>query len=194
MDERNQSMVAEPRTVDEARSVVEQSRQRISHTLDALEDRIVEKKQALQDKADVLRPVREQVEQRPFTAVAVAIGVGALLGSLSGGGEDDRGSRSSRKRNGKREQETSLSEEDRAELREWRAHRRERLQSLHRESESAREDHGPSRLDSMKNQLMGAVTSAIGAAVTAKVKSFTEAPRTQDTQSTMRDDGRSPMR
>jgi len=172
MDSRTEEQT-KPRTVDEARSAVEQSRQRISNTLDALEDRIVEKKQALQDKADVLRPVREQVEQRPFTVLAVAIGVGALLGSL--GGEGDRNSRKRSK-----DAEGSLSEDDRAELREWRAHRRERLDSLRRDHEGDRHERGNSRLTSMKDQLMGAVTTAIGAAVTAKVKSLTSSAAGRD--------------
>jgi ElaB/YqjD/DUF883 family membrane-anchored ribosome-binding protein len=163
MSSRLEEIGTEPRTVDEARSAVERSRERISNTLDALEDRIVEKKHEIQDRVDVLKPVRQQVENRPFTAVAVAVGVGALLGSLGGRGRDeDRGSRRG----------SSMKEEDRAELREWRRMRRERLEARTSRSDAA-EDAGPGRLDALKHQLAGAVTSAIGAVVTAKVREFT---------------------
>ena len=169
-------VAVEPQTVDEAKDAVERSRQRISTTLDALEDRIVEKKHAMQDRMDVLRPVREQVAERPLTAVAVAVGVGALLGSL--GGREDRGetrrdvkasggdvkaSRFGRGRSG-------LSDRDRAELREWRRMRRERLRSRIGGGRDVGEEGG--RLDALKHQLAGAVTSAIGAAVTARLRDF----------------------
>lgn len=178
MSSRTEYTADEPRTVDEARDAVERSRQRISSTLDALEDRIVEKKHALQQRADVFRPVKEQVAQRPFTAVAVAVGVGALLGSLGGRDSDDRSSRGddrSSRGESRRDRDGYLSAEERRELREWRKHRHERWEARSRVRERQYEDEhsGPSGLDKFKNQLMGAVTSAIGAAVTAKVKDLT---------------------
>ncbi|HUF50073.1 MAG TPA: hypothetical protein VMN60_04535 [Longimicrobiales bacterium] len=168
MSSRLEYAADEPRTVDEARDAVERSRQRISSTLDALEDRIVEKKQALRDRVDVVRPVKEQVSRRPFTAIAVAVGVGALLGSLGGGSQADRSSRDD-SRSG---HEGGLSAAERGELREWRRHRRERMEARNRVRERAWQDEhsGPSALDKFRSQLMGAVTAAIGAAVTAKVK------------------------
>jgi ElaB/YqjD/DUF883 family membrane-anchored ribosome-binding protein len=159
-----EDVAVEPRTVDEARDAVERSRQRISSTLDALEGRIVEKKHEIQNRVDVLRPVRDQVERRPFTAVAVAVGVGALLGSIGGRGTEDE------ERQGRRDGKGRLSEDDRTELREWRRMRRERLQARSRHEH---DDDGSSRFDALKNQLAGAVTSAIGAVVTAKVREFT---------------------
>ena len=162
----------EPRTVDEARDAVERSRQRIASTLDALEDRIVEKKHELQQKADVLRPVREQVVQRPFTAVALAVGVGALLGTMGGSDADD----APRSRSGGRHRDGGyLSAAERKERREWRKQRHERWENRNRQREREEEDErrGPSSFDNLKNQLMGAVTTAIGAAVTAKVRDLT---------------------
>jgi ElaB/YqjD/DUF883 family membrane-anchored ribosome-binding protein len=164
-----------PRTVDEARDAVERSRQRISSTLDTLEDRIVEKKHELQDRADVLRPVRERIAQRPFMVVAVAVGVGALLGSLghssASRGDAPRGRRGRVGRTGG----DILEDRDRAELRRWRRARRERLRA--RTHENGRhagrdDDEAGSRLDGLKHQLMGAVTSAISAAVAARVRDF----------------------
>lgn len=163
-----ESTATAPRTVDEARHAVERSRQRISTTLDQLEERIVEKKHELQDRADVLRPVREQVQNRPFTAVAVGLGVGALLGSLGGSDDEERDSSRRHGRHG-----SALSDSERRELREWRKSRRERLETRFESRNTSRQhsdSEGPGRLDAMKHQLMGAITSAIGAAVTAKVK------------------------
>lgn len=162
MSSRMEGTAASPRTVDEARDAVEQSRQRISSTLDSIENRIVDKKHELQDRADVLRPVREQVVQRPFTAVAVAVAAGALLGSLGGSRHQE-----SRVRPGGRIPGGEYLDDDaRAELREWRRNRRERLRGI----SPQREDEGHSRFDDVKGQLVGALTSAIGAAVTARVK------------------------
>jgi ElaB/YqjD/DUF883 family membrane-anchored ribosome-binding protein len=172
MDIRIDETAAEPQTVDEARDAVERSRQRISSTLDQLEDRIVEKKHELQDRADVLRPVRERIAERPFTAVAVAVGVGALLGSL-GGGDDDEDSRTHRHaRSGRMRGE--MSDTDRRELREWRKARKERLRAtLDRHSDdSSGDSESTSRFDGLKHQLMGAVTAAITTAVTKRVRSM----------------------
>lgn len=164
-----------PRTVDEARDAVERSRQRISSTLDTLEGRIVEKKHELKDRADVLRPVRERIAQRPFTLVAVAVGVGALLGSL-GHGSASRGD-APRGRSGRagRTGVDILEDRDRAELRRWRRARRDRLRAkTHKNGrDSGRDDHeAGTRLHGLKHQLMGAVTSAISAAVAARVRDF----------------------
>jgi hypothetical protein len=155
----------DPRTVDEARDAVERSRQRISSTLDALEDRIVEKKHEIQERVDVLRPVRAQIAERPFTAVAVAVGVGALLGSIGGGdGDDHRHSRSGRLRG------HALGDADRQELREWRKARKERLRARLQNNDDDDEDRSDSRFDALKHQLMGAVTSAVTTAVTKRVR------------------------
>lgn len=164
-----------PRTVDEARDAVERSRQRISSTLDTLEDRIVEKKHELQDRADVLRPVRERIAHRPFVFVAAAIGVGALLGSLGHGSASRRDAPRGRRGRGGGTGGDILADRDRAELRRWRRARRERLRARTGENgrHASRDDHEEgTRLDGLKHQLMGAVTSAISAAVAARVRDF----------------------
>jgi ElaB/YqjD/DUF883 family membrane-anchored ribosome-binding protein len=185
MSSRTGETAENPRTVDEARDAVERSRQRISSTLDQLEGRIVDKKHELQEKADVLRPLRERIIEHPFTAVAVGAGVGMLLGVLGGGGNDDdeavllRAGARPRARSGR------MSDEDRAELRQWRRSRRQRLHSISSHDRddwgggrSGRADHGrgddDKRFDALKHQLMGAVTSAITAAVTARVRQFAQ--------------------
>jgi ElaB/YqjD/DUF883 family membrane-anchored ribosome-binding protein len=174
MSSKMQEPADSPRTVDEARDAVEQSRQRISSTLDQLEGRIVEKKHELQDRADVLRPVRDRIAERPFTAVVVGIGVGALLGSLGGGSDTDERPRRGARRSARG---SALSNDDRADLRRWRKARRERLQSISRvdrgdDDSDDRGDDDRFHLGALKHQLMGAVTSAITAAVTSRVREF----------------------
>jgi ElaB/YqjD/DUF883 family membrane-anchored ribosome-binding protein len=174
MSSKMQEPADSPRTVDEARDAVEQSRQRISSTLDQLEGRIVEKKHELQDRADVLRPVRDRIAERPFTAVVVGVGVGALLGSLGGGSDTDERPRRGTRRGARG---SALSDDDRADLRRWRKARRERLQSISRvdrgdDDSDDRGDDDRFHLGALKHQLMGAVTSAITAAVTSRVRQF----------------------
>lgn len=69
----------EPRSVEEARLAVQESRERMASTLDALEQQLTTKKQELEAKVDVLRPVKRRVRKRPLIALAVAFGVGVLL-------------------------------------------------------------------------------------------------------------------
>lgn len=166
-----------PQTVDEARDAVIRSRQRISSTLDELEGRIVDTKHEIRERVDVLRPIREQIVQRPWVAVAVAAGVGAFLGSLGG----DDGDSYHRRRSGRLSGRT-LSEEDRRELKEWRRMRRRRLRGAARQAGRGRDDDawhgsdrfegddGDSRFDALKHQLLGALTSAVTTAVTKRVR------------------------
>ena len=73
-------MTHEPRTVEEARRAVVESRERLSDTLGNIEHSLTAKKQELEAKVDVLRPVKKRVRSRPLVALAVALGVGILLG------------------------------------------------------------------------------------------------------------------
>jgi ElaB/YqjD/DUF883 family membrane-anchored ribosome-binding protein len=167
-----------PQTVDEARDAVQRSRQRISSTLDALEERIVEKKHEIQDRADVMRPVREQIAGRPFTAVFAGLALGAFLGSLGGRDEEEHVHRRSGRLSGQ-----ELGEGDREELRQWRRERKQRLRArmrrqrggrpgeLRAHREDFRDDKGDdSRFDALKHQLLGALTSAVTAAVTTRLR------------------------
>lgn len=113
-----------PRSVHEARRAVEESRARIAATLDELEDRIVEKKEMIQRKADVVRPVREAIRKTPLIAIGVAVAVGLLLG-VRGGSDDDE------------EDEYGFDKDERKALDEW---KRRRHKLLMDEAEDAGED------------------------------------------------------
>jgi ElaB/YqjD/DUF883 family membrane-anchored ribosome-binding protein len=148
----------EPEDVGEAKAEVERNRERLSETLDAIEDRIVETKSALRDRVNVLRPVQDQVRARPWFAVAAAVGAGAALGVLAGG---DSGP-------------SVIDEDERRRRREWRRRRKQRMhggdsqakggqtiraEARKRGSKRSRSNAGTMR--AMRNQLMGMLTTAI---------------------------------
>jgi ElaB/YqjD/DUF883 family membrane-anchored ribosome-binding protein len=115
-----ETVTAEPTDVGEAKRQVERNRERISETLDAIEHRIVDKKEQLRERMDVARPLRERVQRTPWKAVGAAAGVGVALALLVGGG----GSRSSRKAS----RGLDIPDADtRRDLRRLRRQRRERL-------------------------------------------------------------------
>jgi ElaB/YqjD/DUF883 family membrane-anchored ribosome-binding protein len=148
---------AAPRSVEEARRVVETSRQRISATLDELEGRLVEKKQALQ-RLDVARPVRGWVRRKPLAGLAIAAGAGLLLGVL--GSRDDE------------EPEPDLGEEEVAAIRRWRRERRKKLLEV-AEEELPSFEPPPSRLGRLfrdvTHELAGAATALVIAALVERV-------------------------
>ena len=69
----------QPRTLEEARRAVAESRERLSGTIEQIETSLVTKKDELEAKVDVLRPVKKRVRSRPLAALVVAFGVGVLL-------------------------------------------------------------------------------------------------------------------
>lgn len=73
---------ARPRTVQEARREVAASRERMADTLDAIEQRLVDKKQRLEERMDVMRPIKQRVRSKPWASLAVAFGVGILIWKL----------------------------------------------------------------------------------------------------------------
>lgn len=104
-----------PRSVGEAREAVEASRQRIASTLEELETRIVEKKESLEERLDVTRPVRDYVRVRPLAAAGTAVAAGLLFGLLTGG---------SRRR---KVEPRHLTAEDRAAIERWRREQRKTM-------------------------------------------------------------------
>lgn len=77
----------EPQDPSLARAQIEQTRARMSETIDEIEEVLVRKKERFQDRLDVMAPVRE----RPMVAAGVVFGAGLLLGLVTGG--DDEPSR-----------------------------------------------------------------------------------------------------
>jgi ElaB/YqjD/DUF883 family membrane-anchored ribosome-binding protein len=149
-----------PGNVAEARLAVASSRERISATIDELEERIIDTRDALRDKIDVTRPVREVVRATPLVAVVAAAGAGLLLGLASRG----------RRRRGR---EVQLSESDREAIGRWRRERRQRLLDT-AEHELPSFEPPPSRVRRMfrdvVHDLAGAATALVIAQLVERVK------------------------
>jgi ElaB/YqjD/DUF883 family membrane-anchored ribosome-binding protein len=69
-----------------ARTEIEMTRARMSETIDEIEDALLRKKARIQNRLDVMAPVRE----RPLESAAAALGAGLVLGLLTGGHDEDR--------------------------------------------------------------------------------------------------------
>lgn len=67
------------------RAEIATTRARMSETIDEIEDALVRKKERIQDRLDVLSPVREH----PFRSVGIVFGAGLLMGLITGGGGED---------------------------------------------------------------------------------------------------------
>jgi ElaB/YqjD/DUF883 family membrane-anchored ribosome-binding protein len=158
-----QLKAAGPRSLHEARRAVEQSRERISATLDELEDRIVETKQSIQRKADVVKPAREAIRKAPLIALGVAVAVGIFLGTR-GGDDDDV-------------DEDGWEKSERKALEEWRVRRRKMLleeaEDASEEFEDEEEDREPgpfSRfLRSIAHEVAGVAVGVIGAEIAERM-------------------------
>jgi len=135
----------QPTTVAEARRAIEAARGRISETLDAIEDRIQEKRHDLRSRLDVLRPVRGQIRSHVWRSLGIAFGGGLLLGLLGGGGKK-----------GMRQRAGTLSPAERRALRRWRTERHERL---------ARRTRMARGRDSGRGSMFAQLRSALGQAV-----------------------------
>ncbi len=146
------SRTHEPATTDEARRAIEETRGRISATLDEIEDRIGEARENIKDKVNVARPIRNRLRQNPLPGIGVAFGTGLVLGLLTGGGEKEGKKRG------------MLGDEEREELRRWREERRERLREMRHRGMG--EAEGPSFI----GQMAGALASAVIAGLLARAR------------------------
>jgi len=151
---------ASPGNVAEAQAAVAHSRARVSATIDELEERIIDKKEELQGRLDVARPVRALVGASPLVAMAVAAGVGLLLGLAS------RGRR-------RRPREIPLNAVDDDAIRSWRRERRKRLLET-AGRELPRFEPPPSRLGRLVRDLVhefaGAATAFVASELADRVK------------------------
>lgn len=146
-----QPRAGEPATIEQARAQVEASRARISETLDEIEERLTEKRVELREKLDVRKRVLDEVETKPLRTVAIAAGVGFLVGLI-----------------GRRRRRERIDEGDRDELRELLREARE-----HGDDDvhpiSIGRAH-PSFWQEARAQLVGALTAALVAAVTERMR------------------------
>ena len=72
-----------------ARLQIEQTRARMSETIDQIEGALIRKKERLEERLDVLAPARRLARERPWLALGGVVAGGLLLGYLTGGGDDD---------------------------------------------------------------------------------------------------------
>lgn len=118
---------------DIARDAIEQTRSRMSETIDEIEDVLLARKDQIQEKLDVFSPVRE----RPLPSAGIALGAGLLLGLLTGGGSEHHEPRRVRHDEDEDEDEREEYWRERAETWESRARR---LRAVAREQEERLED------------------------------------------------------
>lgn len=70
---------------EQARHEIEATRARMSETIDEIEESLIRKRERIQNRMDIMAPVRES----PWQAMGIALGAGLLLGFLTGGGDGD---------------------------------------------------------------------------------------------------------
>ncbi|MGI9189388.1 MAG: hypothetical protein ACR2F9_04505 [Longimicrobiaceae bacterium] len=144
-----------------ARAEIEQTRARMSETIEEIERVLLHRKERVRERLDVLAPVRE----RPLASLGAAFGVALLLGLLTGG--DDGGSEPN-DRGWKERSDTwearsrrllDIAKAQSEEIRELREDvgelRSEALEERHARERSERESAGPSWRDRLAETLTG---------------------------------------
>jgi len=76
----------DPETPEAARAEIERTRERISGTLDEIEIALIRKKETLREQVDILARIRAH----PLEVAGFVLGLGVLLGFLTGGGGRDK--------------------------------------------------------------------------------------------------------
>jgi ElaB/YqjD/DUF883 family membrane-anchored ribosome-binding protein len=72
-----------------ARMQIEQTRARMSETIDQIEGALLRKKETIEEKLDVMAPVRRKARENPYPIIGGVFVAGLILGLLTGGGDDD---------------------------------------------------------------------------------------------------------
>jgi ElaB/YqjD/DUF883 family membrane-anchored ribosome-binding protein len=109
-----------------AREEIQATRARISETIDEIEGALLQKKERIEDRLDVMAPVREQ----PMRTLGIVFGAGLLLGFLTGGDDEEEDEDDDEEH--EEHERVSASADERAEL--W-EHRARRLLRIAREQE-----------------------------------------------------------
>lgn len=74
---------------DLARRQIEQTRARMSETIDQLEGALVRKRERIEEKLDVMSPVRQKARENVWPALGGIFLAGLLMGYLTGDDDDD---------------------------------------------------------------------------------------------------------
>jgi ElaB/YqjD/DUF883 family membrane-anchored ribosome-binding protein len=72
-----------------ARLQIEQTRARMSDTIGQIEETLLRKKEAVEERLDVMAPVRRKARENPYPIIGGVFLAGLVLGFLTGGNDDD---------------------------------------------------------------------------------------------------------
>lgn len=72
-----------------ARLQIEQTRARMSDTIGQIEETLLRKKEAVEEKLDVMAPVRRKARENPYPIIGGVFLAGLVLGFLTGGDDDE---------------------------------------------------------------------------------------------------------
>ncbi|MBW3655939.1 MAG: hypothetical protein KY444_07515, partial [Gemmatimonadetes bacterium] len=76
-----------------ARLQIEQTRARMSDTIEQIEEALVRKRAAVEEKLDVMAPVRRKARENAFPLLGGVFLAGLVLGYLTGESDDDEAAR-----------------------------------------------------------------------------------------------------
>jgi ElaB/YqjD/DUF883 family membrane-anchored ribosome-binding protein len=82
-------VIAETDDPELARMQIEQTRARMSDTIDQIEGALLRKKETIEEKLDVMAPVRRKARENPYPIIGGVFVAGLILGLLTGGDDDD---------------------------------------------------------------------------------------------------------
>lgn len=72
-----------------ARLQIEQTRARMSDTIGQIEETLLRKKERIEERMDVMAPVRRKARENPYPVIGGVFLAGLILGFLTGGDDDD---------------------------------------------------------------------------------------------------------
>ncbi len=72
-----------------ARLQIEQTRARMSDTIGQIEETLLRKKEQVEEKLDVMAPVRRKARENPYPVIGGVFLAGLILGFLTGGDDED---------------------------------------------------------------------------------------------------------
>lgn len=82
-------VIAQTDDPDLARMQIEQTRARMSDTIGQIEGALLRKKETIEEKLDVMAPVRRKARENPYPIIGGVFLAGLVLGLLTGGDDDD---------------------------------------------------------------------------------------------------------